>query len=247
MKARAYPVPNADLGQIATMIQSDLARDGYDVRTMPNPNVPGAPGPYGLVMDIHRPSSLVARGTGQAAVMKVWLVPDATGFRVHVGADRWSSKAAGAMEWLLATPALVTEGYAAFQQSQVDERVLRVVDHWVVNVARVPVNRTPAAVPTAGPCPACRAPMPYGARFCPRCALDTQTPLQAACAACKGPIALDAVFCPHCGQRSAATPAAAEPGGAPAKIRCATCSTTLEHDARFCSSCGAPTSPERVA
>lgn len=182
--------------------------------------------------------------------MKVWLVPDAGGFRVHVGADRWSSKAAGAMEWLLATPALVTEGYAAFQQAQVDERVLRVVDHWVVNVARVPVNRAPAPVPVAGPCPACRAPLPYGARFCPRCALDTQAPMLAACPGCRGPIAPDAVFCPHCGKRVAtpsvdASPPDATPVAPP--VICATCGTSLEHGARFCSSCGTPTSHEKIA
>ena len=36
-----------------------------------------------------------------------------------------------------------------FQQAQIDERVLRVVDHWASTVARVPVNRAPAPVPTA--------------------------------------------------------------------------------------------------
>ncbi len=231
MKARGYPIPRADLSQVATLIQADLAREGLDVRVVPNPNIPGAPGPGGLVVEVRRPQSLVARGTGHAAMMKVWLVPNPAGFHVHVGADRWSDKAAGVMEWLLATPALVTEGYAAFQQSQVDERVLRVVDHWAVNVARVPVNVTPAAVPQGGTCPACRAAMPYGARFCPKCALDTQAPLSAACPSCKGAVALDAVFCPLCGTRV----------GKPPDVACAKCQTPLEADARFCSSCGTPT------
>jgi hypothetical protein len=231
MKSRGYPIPRADLNQIATLITAALTQDGLDVRTSQNPNIPGAPGPGGLVLEVHRPGSLVAKGTGHAAVMKVWLVPNPAGFHVYVGADRWSEKAAGVMEWLLATPAIVTEGYAAFQQSQVDERVLSVVDHWVVNVARAPVNMTPAAVPTAGACPACRAALPFGARFCPKCALDMQAPMSAACPECKGPVALDATFCPHCGKRLAKV----ESSG------CAKCGTALEPDARFCSSCGTPT------
>ena len=234
MKARAYPIPGADLAQVATMVQADLARAGFEVRAHANPNLPGAPGPGGIVVEVRRAASLVARGTGQTAVLKVWLVPDPAGFRVHVGADSIGDKAAGALEWLLATPALVTEGYAAFQQSQVDERVFRVVEHWVVNVARAPVNRAPAPVPTVGPCPSRRTPMPYGARFCPRCAHDTQKKgVTAACGACRGAVDLDAVFCPHCGGRVAAPAAAKAPV-------CASCATTLEPGARFCSTCGTP-------
>ena len=234
MKARAYPVPGADLAHVAAMLQADLGRAGFEVRGYVNPNLAGAPGPGGLVVEVRRAASLVARGTGQSAVLKVWLVPDPSGFRVHVGADSIGDKAVGALEWLLATPALVSEGYAAFQQAQVDERVFRVVEHWVVNVARVPVNRAPAPVPTVGPCAGCRSAMPFGARFCPRCGHDAQRKGPgAACSACHRAVDLEAAFCPHCGGRVAAEAAKT--------LACAKCATTLEPGARFCSTCGTPT------
>jgi len=216
MKSRGYPLPGADLAQIATLVHADLSREGYDVRILP------AVGP-GPVVEVRRPNGLLQRSTGYGAVLTVRLVPTPMGFEVHVGTGRLGDAAAGAVEWLLATPALVTEGYAAFQQAQVDERVLRVVDHWVANVARVP--RAPAPVPTVGPCATCKTPMPYGARFCPRCGNDTQAPVAAACPGCRGAVALDARFCPHCGKALAAN-------------TCSGCGASLEGAAAFCSGCG---------
>lgn len=231
MKARAYPVPGADLMQVATLIHADLSRDGFDVRIVPAP-----PPRFGLVVEIRRAHGLLQRSTGHGAVLKAWLTPTPAGFSVQVGTDRIGDAARGAVEWLLATPALVTEGYAAFQQAQVDERILRVVDHWVTSVARVPIDRTPAKVPEVGPCVMCRTPMPYGARFCPRCGNDTQDRLAAiaACPSCKGPVALDAAFCPHCGKKVAS---------AAASKTCVTCSAPLEAEAMFCSGCGARQTP----
>jgi RNA polymerase subunit RPABC4/transcription elongation factor Spt4 len=228
MKARAYPVPNADAMQIATLIHADLSRDGFDVRIQPVP-----PPAFGLVVEVRRPNGMLQRSIGHAAVLKVWLLPNRDGIVVRVGTDRVGDSAASAVEWLLATPALVTEGYAAFQQAQIDERILRVADHWAVNVAGVPVNRTPAAVPTVGPCPTCRMAMPYGARFCPGCGHDTKAAagVRAACPSCHGAVALDAVFCPLCGARVAAAPLAT--------TTCVSCKAALEGDAVFCSGCGA--------
>jgi RNA polymerase subunit RPABC4/transcription elongation factor Spt4 len=230
MKARAYPIAHADLMQVATLIHADLSRDGYDVRI--TPALPPRVG--GLIVEVRRPQGILQRSTGHAAVLKVWLTPTPVGFSAQIGTDRIGDAAAGAVEWLLATPALVTEGYAAFQQAQVDERILRVVDHWAANVAGVPVNRTPAKVPDVGPCPGCQTPMPYGARFCPRCGHDTTSRVAAlaACPSCRGAVALDAIFCPHCGQKVAV---AAEP----VVTTCVACVATLEADAKFCSGCGA--------
>lgn len=238
MKARGYPVRGADLMQIATLLHADLSRESYDVRIVPGAAMPtphGAPAPPFAVpgtlgIEIRRPPSLVQQTTGQAAMLKVWLVPNAAGFQVHVGMDRWGDRAAGAVEWLLATPALVTEGYASFQRQQLDERVFRVVEHWLTTVARVPVNRAPAEVPQVGPCASCRTPMPFGARFCPRCGHDAQgAKVEAACPSCKGRVDLDAVFCPHCGKSVAKAPAPT----------CVKCKTALDAGAMFCSSCGA--------
>jgi len=249
MKARGYPVPHADLMQVATIIHADLVRDGFDVRIVP------LPPPQGLVVEVRRAVGLLHRSTGQGAVLKAWLAYSPGGFTVRVGTDRVGDAAAGAVEWLLATPALVTEGYAAFQQAQVDERIFRVVDHFVTTVSRVAINRAPAAVPVVGPCAMCQAPMPFGARFCPKCAHDTQSRVAAACPHCKGAVALDAVFCPHCGKRVSTAPAA-DPPPSPAVSTtkpCVKCRAALEADAMFCSGCGtrqdaspalAPSSPQ---
>lgn len=224
MKARGYPIPGADLWAVASLVNADLAQAGFDVR------VSATPPPHpGVVIEVRRPAGLLQRSTGQGAVLKAWLRPTPIGFSVQVGTDRIGDAAAGAVEWLLATPALVTEGYAAFQQAQVDERIFRVVDHWAAHVARVPVQRAPAAVPTVGPCPGCRTPMPFGARFCPKCGHDTRTRALAACPSCKGAIALDATFCPHCGKPVST---------APATKPCVKCAAPLDADAGFCSTCG---------
>lgn len=227
MKTRAYPVPGIDPLQPATLVQADLARD-HDVRSMP---ILGRPG---VLLEIRRVQGLLQRGTGAGAVLKAWFQPTALvfspqagpqGFTVTVGTDKLEDTTMGAVEWLLTTPALLTEGYAAFKQSQVDERIFRTVEHWVATVARV---RGPAPVPAVGPCPQCRTPLPFGARFCPRCAFDTQAPQAAACPGCRGPVALDATFCPHCGKKVGETAKG-----------CRACAAPLEPEAMFCSACGA--------
>ena len=228
MKTRVYPTRNFELNQVATVIQADLSRDGYDVRVAPI-----APPHVGVFIEVRRPSHMVQQATGKGAALNVWITPDASGFRVQIGTGRWGDKAAGAVEWLLATPALVTEGYAAFQQSQLDERVLRVVDQLVAQGAEVKVDRAPAAVPAGGGCAACSSPMPYGARFCPRCGRDAHAKGGAACADCKGPVALEAQFCPKCGRR-------VRENAAPTHATCARCSMPLDPGARFCPGCGAP-------
>jgi hypothetical protein len=245
MKARGYPVPHADLMQVATLIHADLSQAGFDTRIVPIAPQYGG----GLTVEVRRSAGILHRSTGQGAVLKAWLTHSAQGFTVQIGTDRVGDAAAGAVEWLLATPALVTEGYAAFQQAQVDERIFRVVDHFVTQVSRVAINRMPAKVPNVGPCAMCGTPMPYGARFCPKCAHDSQIKIGAsapiaACPGCKGPVALDAVFCPHCGMKITAPPepaAAAAAGGATATTKpCVKCAFQLEVDAMFCSACGSP-------
>lgn len=232
MKTRIYPARHLELAQVATVIQADLTQAGFDVRVAPI-----TPPHVGLFLEIRRPSHLVAHATGKGAALNVWLTPEPVGFRLQVGTGRWGDKAAGAVEWLLATPALVTEGYAAFQQSQLDERVLRVVDQLVAQGAGVPVDRAPAPVPAGGACAACATPMPFGARFCPRCGRDAHARVGVACADCRAPLALEARFCPSCGRRI--TEGTAERASA-----CTRCSMPLDPGARFCPSCGASTAED---
>lgn len=202
MKRRAYPLPGVDVMQPAQLVQADLARD-HEVRMMPIVAPPGTPGPAGVMMEVRRAGSMLQGAGIQRAVLKVWFQPNPQGFVVTVGTDGdLASEAKGTVEWLLRTPALITEGYAAFKQSQVDERVFRAVEHWASTVARI---RGPAPVPNGPPCAQCKSAMPLGARFCPRCAFDTQgKPAPPAptkfCVHCGEKLEPEAKFCSSCGR-----------------------------------------------
>ncbi|HEU4536745.1 MAG TPA: zinc ribbon domain-containing protein, partial [Polyangiaceae bacterium] len=184
----------------------------------------GPSGPWAQ-LEVRRPHNLVQETTGRGAALRVLLAGEAGGFRVQISDGHWGDKAAGAVEWLLAAPTLVSEGYAAFRRSQLDERVFRTVEAYLG--ATLPLDRSPAPVPAAGPCPACRAPLPMGGRFCPRCGHDAEAALAFACPGCRLAVAPDAAFCPGCGARLA------RPG-------CPRCATPLDPGAAFCSGCGAP-------
>jgi RNA polymerase subunit RPABC4/transcription elongation factor Spt4 len=225
VKQRAYPAPGVSLPHLAEAIALDLGSAGYDVRTHRAPT----PGADLVQLEVRRANAVVQETTGQGAALKVLMMGDHTGFRVQIATERWGDKAAGAVEWLMATPALVTEGYAAFQRSQLDERVFRTIDAYLAGTMATPPNRAPAAVPTAGPCARCKTPMPMGGRFCPRCGHDAHAAptLAAACPGCKHPVDLDAAFCPGCGKSLA-------------KAACAQCKTPLDDGAMFCPGCGTP-------
>jgi RNA polymerase subunit RPABC4/transcription elongation factor Spt4 len=224
LKQRFYPTPGADVAPLAEAVALDLGRDGYEVRAAEGADPPGG---RAVLLEVRRPSQVVKEATGRGAALRVLVAGEPGGVRVQITAGHWGDKAAGAVEWLLAAPTLVTEGYAAFQRSQLDERVFRTVDAYLAALA--PVDRTPAPVPAAGPCPSCRAPLPLGGRFCPRCGHDARAPL-AACGGCSRPVAPDATFCPACGKRLAPLP-------------CRRCAAALDPGAAFCASCGARAAP----
>jgi double zinc ribbon protein len=242
LKQRFYPVAGIDLIPVAEALALDLEREGYLVRR----GRAATPQGPALQIEVRRPHSVLQETTGQGAALRVLVLAEAGGFRVQITTERWGDKAAGAVEWLLATPMLVTEGYAAFQRAQLDERVFRNVEAYLaatmppyqghtvqghaVQGHAAPPNRAPAPVPTAGPCASCRAPMPLGGRFCPRCGHDAQAPLALGCRGCGHPLAPDAAFCPSCGAKVA--------GDA-----CPRCATPLDAGAAFCSGCGAKAAP----
>jgi membrane protease subunit (stomatin/prohibitin family) len=84
-------------------------------------------------------------------------------------------------------------------------------------------SRDAAAPPANSPCPACHAPLPTGARFCPGCGKANSG---TACPACGGICPDGARFCPSCGKPLA-----------PAGV-CSGCGVPLAAGARFCTSCG---------
>jgi hypothetical protein len=220
-----YPAHDCDLAALGEVLATDLGKDGYEVTQTTGA---GATGPW-RVLEVRRPSTLIKQAMGQAAALKVWLASEEQGLRVQVGTERIEDKAAGAVEWLLATPALVTEGYAAFQRAHLDERVFRTVEAWLAATSPTPPDRKPAPVPDGLPCPACKKPIPLGGRFCAFCGHDSHASATLKCAGCGESLPLGATFCSSCGAR-------VEKRGS----FCAGCGETLGAGARFCPSCGKP-------
>lgn len=233
MKQRLYPARGVDLAALGGAIALDLGQAGYEVHQTPGV----APTGPMVVLVVRRPSELLRQTTGHAAALKVWLVAAEAGLEVHVGTDRVEEKAAGAVEWLLATPALVTEGYAAFQRSHLDERVLRAVEAYLAQTSATPPDRRAAAVPDGPPCGACGKPLPLGGRFCAFCGKDAKAPAGLVACACGEELAATAAFCSACGAKVGAP-------AAPAAPSCVGCGGELDVGARFCPSCGKPQPPK---
>ena len=84
-------------------------------------------------------------------------------------------------------------------------------------------SRTESASPATS-CPACRAPLPSGSRYCPGCGKANN--YTAACPACGVALPAGACFCPSCGKPLAASGV------------CSGCGETLATETRFCPSCG---------
>jgi membrane protease subunit (stomatin/prohibitin family) len=82
-----------------------------------------------------------------------------------------------------------------------------------------------ASVRGAGACPACRAPLAAGARFCSACGAQAAG---ASCPACRAPALPGARFCTNCG----ADLSTAE--------QCGKCGASLAPGGRFCPGCGLP-------
>lgn len=231
MKQKLYPAQNVDVAALGDALALGLGQAGYEVTSSAGA---AAGGPW-RILEVRRPSNLVRQTTGQGAALKVWLAIEPAGLRVQVGAERIEDQAAGAVEWLLATPALVTEGYAAFQRAHLDDRVFRDVEAWLASVATANASATaapdrrPAAVPDGAPCPSCGKPVPLGGRFCAFCGHDAQAAAGFACASCGERLGLGAAFCSGCGAKVAKKSDA-----------CAGCGASLDPGARFCPSCGKP-------
>ncbi len=226
MKQKLYPAQNVDVAALGDALALGLGQSGYEVASSAGA---AAGGPW-RILEVRRPSNLVRQTTGQGAALKVWLAVEPGGLRVQVGAERIEDQAAGAVEWLLATPALVTEGYAAFQRAHLDDRVFRDVEAWLASTSATPPDRRPAPVPDGAPCPACGKPVPLGGRFCAFCGHDGRPTPTIACASCREPLGPGALFCSGCGAKVEKKDDA-----------CVGCGTSLDPGARFCSSCGKPT------
>ncbi len=95
-------------------------------------------------------------------------------------------------------------------------------------------------VPAETPCPACGAPLPAGARRCPRCdeALGAAVP----CSRCGAPVPAGERACPVCGL--ALTPSEAGKG-TPARTACRSCGELIPAGASVCPSCGARPGEDR--
>ncbi len=86
------------------------------------------------------------------------------------------------------------------------------------------------------PCPTCGAPLPKGARRCPRCG-EAPSRATVTCARCGAPVPPGEDACPVCGLSLAAP---ATPSG-PSRVPCASCGELIPAGSNVCPSCGAAT------
>lgn len=128
---------------------------------------------------------------------------------VDVGAGRWVDKlGAAAVGYLFFAPLLITAAIGALGQEQLPRDIFDFVERFIIlhggpipGITDEPLQPYGEPVPAAGTnaavCPACRAPLPDGAKFCAQC--GQAVPQSRTCPKCHAQVSAGARFCSACG------------------------------------------------
>ena len=154
----------------------------------------------GYVMQASQPKDGWKTLTGMRLAITVQLSVVENQLNVNVGEGQWSDKiGAGAVGLFIAWPLAITAGMGAFKQKKLPGEVFQVIENTILSGGRtVMVSGAGAAVATGMiVCPACKAQLPAGSKFCNHCGekLDTK------CPACGSDITPGSAFCSECGQK----------------------------------------------
>ncbi|MDQ7825505.1 MAG: zinc ribbon domain-containing protein [Candidatus Eremiobacteraeota bacterium] len=102
------------------------------------------------------------------------------------------------------------------------------------------------AAPAEPSCLKCKAGIPEGSKFCPKCGAPAEKKapppedIAKKCAQCTTVLAPDMLFCPSCGTPREAGPPPAPPPVVPADLTCSRCGAVAGPGKKFCTKCGAP-------
>lgn len=99
----------------------------------------------------------------------------------------------------IAWPLAITAGMGAFKQQKLPSEIFGVIENFIVSGGRTVVVNGAGAKVAAGMtvCPACKAQVAEGSKFCNKCGAK----LACKCTACGADIAAGSAFCPQCGTK----------------------------------------------
>lgn len=154
----------------------------------------------GFAMQASQPKDGWKTLTGMRLAISVQLTVVENQLNVTVGEGQWSDKiGAGAVGLFLAWPLAITAGMGAFKQKKLPSEIFQVIESYIMSGGKtVVINSAGAAVGEGMTlCPACKAQIPAGSKFCNHCGAKLNTK----CPSCGAAIAPGSSFCSECGQK----------------------------------------------
>ena len=154
----------------------------------------------GFAMQASQPKDGWKTLTGMRLAISVQLTVVENQLNVTVGEGQWSDKiGAGAVGLFLAWPLAITAGMGAFKQKKLPSEIFQVIESYIMSGGKTVVINSAGAAVSEGMtiCPACKAQIPAGSKFCNHCGAKLNTK----CPSCGAAIAPGSSFCSECGQK----------------------------------------------
>ncbi len=181
-ETRTFYVSGIDLTDLANRVSSWLVLNDFESRTI---NLPGG----GIAVQARQPASW-RYILGMSSALNITFSMRGSNLVVDMDAGRWADKVAvGAVGALILHPLLITTAYGVWKQSQLPDKVFRVVEQYVnerqgpaAGATRITIHspgepipekaipeKASSSTPEETICPSCGQAATEGAKYCDQC------------------------------------------------------------------------------